>query len=113
MPSRGSRELSAEAERGTDPGSQTGDVSLLVRPAYDLGATSTGSACGRTKPGEYYDACVLVDGRRGSVRVSSLDPHRIDTSVPHPARRYNYWLGGKDHFQADRDSGDAIAELFP
>ena len=36
-----------------------------------------------------------------------------DPSVPHPARRYNYWLGGKDHFQADRDSGDAIAELFP
>ena len=38
---------------------------------------------------------------------------RIDTSVAHAARRYNYWLGGKDHFQADRDSGDAIAEAFP
>ncbi len=38
---------------------------------------------------------------------------RIDTSVPHPARRYNYWLGGKDHFEADRQSGDAIAEAFP
>src|SRR5690606_1883897 len=38
---------------------------------------------------------------------------RIDTSVPHPARRYNYWLGGKDHFQADRDSGDEIARAFP
>ncbi|MEV6350864.1 SAM-dependent methyltransferase [Actinoplanes sp. NPDC051851] len=38
---------------------------------------------------------------------------RIDTSVPHPARRYNYWLGGKDNFQADRDSGDAIAAAFP
>ena len=38
---------------------------------------------------------------------------RIDTSVPHPARRYNYWLGGKDHFAADRESGDAIAEAFP
>lgn len=37
----------------------------------------------------------------------------IDTSVPHPARRYNYWLGGKDHFAADRASGDAIAEAFP
>ena len=37
----------------------------------------------------------------------------IDTSVPHPARRYNYWLGGKDHFAADRESGDAIAEAFP
>jgi hypothetical protein len=20
----------------------------------------------------------------------------IDTSAPHPARRYNYWLGGKE-----------------
>ncbi|MGC4896668.1 SAM-dependent methyltransferase [Micromonospora sp. DT31] len=39
--------------------------------------------------------------------------HRIDTSVAHPARRYNYWLGGKDNFQADRDSGDAMAARFP
>ncbi|MFG1653147.1 SAM-dependent methyltransferase [Micromonospora sp. NPDC049275] len=38
---------------------------------------------------------------------------RIDTSVAHPARRYNYWLGGKDNFQADRESGDAIAASFP
>ncbi|WP_432992295.1 SAM-dependent methyltransferase [Dactylosporangium sp. CA-233914] len=38
---------------------------------------------------------------------------RIDTSVPHPARRYSYWLGGKDHFAADRESGDAIARAFP
>ncbi|MGB2569975.1 SAM-dependent methyltransferase [Micromonospora citrea] len=38
---------------------------------------------------------------------------RIDTSVAHPARRYNYWLGGKDNFQADRESGDAMAERFP
>jgi S-adenosyl methyltransferase len=40
-------------------------------------------------------------------------PPRVDTSVPHPARRYNYWLGGKDNFQADRDSGDAVAAAFP
>ncbi|RLK25042.1 S-adenosyl methyltransferase [Micromonospora sp. M71_S20] len=38
---------------------------------------------------------------------------RIDTSVAHPARRYNYWLGGKDNFQADRDSGDIVAASFP
>jgi SAM-dependent methyltransferase len=38
---------------------------------------------------------------------------QIDTSVAHPARRYNYWLGGKDHFAADRQSGDLLAAAFP
>lgn len=38
---------------------------------------------------------------------------RIDTSKPHPARRYDYWLGGKDNFPADRESADAVAEAFP
>src|ERR1700710_2695407 len=40
-------------------------------------------------------------------------PSSIDTSVAHPARRYNYWLGGKDNFAADRASGDAIAAALP
>ena len=35
-------------------------------------------------------------------------PALFDTSVPHIARVYNYWLGGKDHFAADRD----LAERF-
>jgi S-adenosyl methyltransferase len=38
---------------------------------------------------------------------------KIDTSVAHPARRYDYWLGGKDNFAADRESGDAVAAAFP
>jgi hypothetical protein len=38
---------------------------------------------------------------------------RIDTSTAHPARRYNYWLGGKDNFAADRASGDAIEAAMP
>jgi hypothetical protein len=37
----------------------------------------------------------------------------IDPTVPHPARRYNYWLGGKDHYAADRASGDQLEALFP
>jgi hypothetical protein len=50
-------------------------------------------------------------------RGSEADPHgwssRIDTTVAHPARRYNYWLGGKDNFAVDRESGDAVAAVFP
>jgi hypothetical protein len=38
---------------------------------------------------------------------------RLDTSVVHPARRYNYWLGGKDNYEVDRQSGDATAAMFP
>ncbi|MEV6638395.1 SAM-dependent methyltransferase [Actinoplanes sp. NPDC051470] len=37
----------------------------------------------------------------------------IDASVAHPARRYNYWLGGKDNFAADRESGDEFVRKFP
>jgi hypothetical protein len=40
-------------------------------------------------------------------------PREINTSVAHPARRYNYWLGGKDNFPADRESGDLVAAAFP
>jgi hypothetical protein len=37
----------------------------------------------------------------------------LDTSVPHSARVWNYWLGGKDNFQADRAVGDQFAQLYP
>jgi len=30
-------------------------------------------------------------------------PADLDTSVAHPARVYDYWLGGKDNFAADRE----------
>ncbi|MER6594487.1 SAM-dependent methyltransferase [Micromonospora purpureochromogenes] len=49
----------------------------------------------------------------GTTTGSAHPSDRIDTSVAHPARRYNYWLGGKDNFQADRESGDAISARFP
>jgi SAM-dependent methyltransferase len=40
-------------------------------------------------------------------------PPAVNTDVAHPARRYNYWLGGKDNFAADRESADAIEAAFP
>ena len=45
--------------------------------------------------------------------MTSSPADRIDTTTAHPARRYNYWLGGKDHFAADRASGDAIEAAMP
>ena len=33
--------------------------------------------------------------------------------MAHSARVWNYWLGGKDNYQVDRDTGDRVAELYP
>jgi hypothetical protein len=38
---------------------------------------------------------------------------KIDTSVPHSARIFTYWLGGKDNFAVDRVAGDKFRETFP
>ena len=40
-------------------------------------------------------------------------PVMFDTSVAHVARVYDYWLGGKDNFAADRAAGDQAIEAFP
>ncbi|MQY09686.1 SAM-dependent methyltransferase [Actinomadura macrotermitis] len=37
----------------------------------------------------------------------------IDTSVPHSARIWNYWLGGKDNYPVDQEAGDAYAKVYP
>jgi hypothetical protein len=37
----------------------------------------------------------------------------IDSSVPHSARVWNYWLGGKDNYAPDRMVGDQVMAMFP
>jgi S-adenosyl methyltransferase len=37
----------------------------------------------------------------------------FDPGVAHPARAYNFWLGGKDHFAADREAGQEVMRLRP
>ncbi|MFP3964676.1 SAM-dependent methyltransferase [Actinomadura fulvescens] len=37
----------------------------------------------------------------------------IDATVPHSARIWNYWLGGKDYYPVDKAMGDQIMEFFP
>lgn len=38
---------------------------------------------------------------------------KIDTTRPHSARVWNYWIGGKDNYPIDRQVGDQIAQMFP
>jgi hypothetical protein len=38
---------------------------------------------------------------------------KIDTSVPHSARIWNYWLGGKHNYPVDREAGDRYRAAYP
>jgi hypothetical protein len=40
-------------------------------------------------------------------------PPEFNTGTAHPARVYDYWLGGKDNFAADRKVGDSVMAAIP
>ncbi|MFF5077991.1 SAM-dependent methyltransferase [Actinoplanes sp. NPDC000266] len=42
-----------------------------------------------------------------------MSDYTVDTSVPHSARVWNYWLGGKDNYAVDRRVGDQVRAVFP
>jgi len=58
-----------------------------------------------------------LDGPTGGAASRDADAadidSRFDVSVAHIARVYDYWLGGKDHFAADRAAGDATIAVYP
>ncbi len=47
------------------------------------------------------------------IRASMEIRARIDTTKPHSARFWNYFVGGKDNYEVDREIGDQIKEIFP
>jgi len=50
---------------------------------------------------------------QGNVPDDELEPPKIDTSVPHVARVYDYWLGGKNNYAVDREAGDEAIRAYP
>jgi len=55
-------------------------------------------------PGKFFRSAILTD--RG-------ESPKIDSSVAHIARVYDYWLGGKDNFAVDREVGDKVLDIHP
>ena len=50
---------------------------------------------------------------RDSAEPWGPPPAGLDVSMPHPARVWNYWLGGRDFFAADKAAGEEIGWEFP
>ena len=40
-------------------------------------------------------------------------PSNVRTDIPHPARVYDYWLGGTDNFPADRAAAEQVLQVMP
>jgi hypothetical protein len=54
-------------------------------------------------------------GDRPGTAVSDGGPRTngFSTSVAHPARIWDYWLGGKDNYAVDRAAGDHVLQVAP
>jgi S-adenosyl methyltransferase len=37
----------------------------------------------------------------------------FDPTAPSPARMWNFWVGGKDHFEADRALAEQFGQVVP
>ena len=55
----------------------------------------------------------MTQGRGVEGAEAEWAPPGIDTSTPHSARMYDWWLGGKDNFAADRAMGQLFIEAIP
>jgi hypothetical protein len=53
------------------------------------------------------------DTKGRGVAVTGQELRGLHPEQPHGARIWNYWLGGKDNYAADRQVGDAVREVFP
>jgi hypothetical protein len=65
------------------------------------------SACGV----ELKEGAVTQDSlgaTKGNGKLPGFDP-----GVANAARMWNYWIGGKDNFRADREAGDRVLEAMP
>jgi S-adenosyl methyltransferase len=49
----------------------------------------------------------------GDDPLAGWAPRGVDVSVPHSARVYDWWLGGKDNFEADRALGELFIQTIP
>jgi hypothetical protein len=53
----------------------------------------------------------ISESGEDSLDISDLT--RLETGTAHIARVYDYWLGGKDNFAADRAAGEEALKAFP
>src|SRR6185437_881834 len=99
--SEGKHEATAlDAGHGAGP-ARSGRPVSADRPA---GTGRSGSSGSSGRPGK----SGAGEPERAAAEPWGPPPAGLDVSAPHPARVWNYWLGGRDFFAADKAAGEEI-----
>jgi hypothetical protein len=80
----------------------------VSHPSPGRGLTAVAHPAGS----ELHSAAAAVPGPEGR-DPGGTPPLGLDVSTAHPARVWNYWLGGRDYFAADRVAGEQLNREFP
>jgi hypothetical protein len=68
---------------------------------------------GAGEPPEWQEGMAMTGQQPGDPDLDQDVSARINTGVAHPARVYDYWLGGKDNFAADREAAEQVIAVRP
>jgi S-adenosyl methyltransferase len=123
--------LSQYVRRDIRPERVGGAYALNSRPAYGAGLPAGRPAGWSESPADRGSAAGACPGwDNGGKQLSPPDLREpstmadgpddlpgehptFDTSVAHQARIYNYWLGGKDNYAADRKAAERVMQAYP
>src|SRR5215467_958031 len=105
----------------TTPRSSTGcppGLTCQRRPRCSFAGSSIESEDTTTRPAPGADQLleVVMSGKQSPYSWTEAEKdlmEGIDTTVPHSARIWNYWLGGKDNYPVHREAGDQFAKVLP
>src|SRR6266704_5260252 len=98
--------------QGAGPAGRAGRPDPGLRPASPV---SSGGPASSSEPVSSSGPVSSGAGEPGGAEPAPWGPPPagLDVSTPHPARVWNYWLGGRDFFAADKAAGEEIGQEFP
>jgi hypothetical protein len=90
------------------------DVSTIATRREQAGGQAQPAGHRSAGPPGTSPAVPEADGSWMSALNTAAEPGcGFDPSIPHSARIYSYWLGGKDHFPADRRAAEEVIRQRP
>ncbi|MFC4529403.1 SAM-dependent methyltransferase [Sphaerisporangium dianthi] len=83
------------------------------QPATDTAASATAATATGTAATATGTAASATGAAATGTAATGVAVPEVDTTVPHSARIWNYWLGGEDNYPVDRAVGEQTMRVLP